>query len=60
MTTGAKKAPKPDVHFRISRAEYEHLQRVAKAMDRSVSYLIEKIVKEWIAAMDQGKPPDST
>ena len=50
MTSGKKPPhPKPDIHFRISRADYEHLQRVAKVMDRSVSYLIEKIVKEWIA-----------
>jgi len=40
--------PLPDIHFRITAAEYRHLQAVAKAMDRSVAYLIAKIVREWI------------
>ena len=38
----------PDIHFRITAAEYRHLQAVAKSMDRSVAYLIAKIVREWI------------
>jgi len=40
--------PLPDIHFRITAAEYRHLQAVAKAMDRSVAYLIAKIVREWL------------
>lgn len=44
-----KKPPiKPDIHFRISAAHYKYLQEMAKQMDRSISYLIEKIVKEWV------------
>ena len=47
------KTERPDIHFRISAKDYRHLQGVAKAMDRSVSYLIEKIVKEWIEQQSQ-------
>ena len=38
----------PSIHFRITATEYRHLQAVAKAMDRSVAYLITKIVREWL------------
>ena len=52
MSPAAKNPPakKPDIHFRLSRSNYEHLQRVAQAMDRSVAWLIEKIVNDWITA----------
>jgi hypothetical protein len=51
-----KPPPKPDIHFRVTSADYQYLQEVAKAMDRSVSYLIERIVKEWIAGHGKAKP----
>jgi hypothetical protein len=42
--------PNPNIHFRITPAEYRHLQGVAKAMDRSVAWLIADIVRKWIEA----------
>jgi len=50
-----RKEERPDIHFRITRKEYQHLQAVAKAMDRSVSFLIAKIVHEWIENQGQKK-----
>jgi predicted DNA-binding protein len=38
----------PSIHFRISAEHYEYLQKIAKQMDRPVSYLIAQIVREWI------------
>lgn len=45
--------PLPDVHFRITASEYRHLQAVARNMDRSVAYLITKIVREWLTHDDE-------
>lgn len=52
-----KKQPpaKPDIHFRISSAHYKYLQEIAKQRDRSISYLIEQIVKEWVETHAQPK-----
>jgi hypothetical protein len=41
--------PKPDVHFRLTRDEFERLTNLAEADRRSVSNLVEKIVLEWLA-----------
>ena len=46
---------KPDVHFRLTREEYERLCSFAEAERRSLSNLIEKIVLEWLA--EQGPTP---
>lgn len=43
-----KQEKRPDIHFRITDEKYQYLVAVAAAMDRSVSYLIEHIVNEWI------------
>jgi hypothetical protein len=44
----AMKSLNPDIHFRIPKEEYKHLQDVAETMDRPVSYLIAEIVREWV------------
>jgi hypothetical protein len=41
--------PKPNVHFRLTRDEFERLTNLAEADRRSVSNLVEKIVMEWLA-----------
>jgi predicted transcriptional regulator len=48
--TAPKPAAKPDIHFRLTAEDYRFLQQVAERMDRSMSYLIEKIIREWIEA----------
>lgn len=46
-----KRAPDkpPDVHFRLSVTDHQHLKMAAKARDRSVAYLLNQIVRSWIA-----------
>ena len=51
-----KKIDNPDIHFRVPRAASDHLQETAREMDRSVSWLVAKIVMDWIAS--QRKPAD--
>ena len=51
-----KAEPKPDIHFRLTAGDYRFLQQVAERMDRSMSYLIEKIIKEWIEAAKKEPP----
>lgn len=40
--------PQPDVHFRLTQSEFQHVKKVAKKRDRSVAYVISGIVREWL------------
>lgn len=46
---------KPYIHFRVTAEEYRYLRDVAEAMDRSVSYLMASIIRDWIAKQ-KGEP----
>lgn len=52
--------PLPDVHFRITAAEYRQLQAVARNLDRSVAYLITKIVREWLENQAAARREETT
>jgi hypothetical protein len=49
-----KKSPSPQqgktvIRFRLPQAELEYVQEVAKEMDRATAWLIQRIVRDWVA-----------
>jgi hypothetical protein len=40
-----------DIHFRVTPAEFKQLQAYADKMDRSLSYLITKVVRDWMKSL---------
>ena len=39
---------KLDIHCRLTPSQYAEIKRIAKEMDRSVNYLVRKIVRDWL------------